>query len=184
MSRKNSIEQAGEDRRPLVLLILAALILILAAARSSGLLNSRRPDPPAVIVWLEGDLRAGLYQFPAGATLADLYRRTGCKAPEQAELARPLPNQAAIRLTAETPPRFLARMPNAAAPLFFQPLAVNSATAEQLATIPGLGPKLTARIVALREKRGGRLASLEDLLEVKGIGEKKLAVLKKNLVLH
>ncbi len=184
MSRKESREQPDEDRRPLVLVFLAALLLVLAAARSTGFLTPT-PTAPPLIVWLEGDLPPGLYQFPPQATLADLYQRTAVKAPPALQdLDRPLAPQAAYRLLAGQLPRLLPRMPNEAAPLFFQPLAINSATATQLATIPGIGPKLAARIVAFREKRGGRLTRLEDLLEVNGIGEKKFAVLKENLVLE
>lgn len=51
---------------------------------------------------------------------------------------------------------------------------VNSATAEQLAAVPGVGPKLAARIVEHRQKSGG-FKSLEDMLGVKGIGEKSFA---------
>lgn len=51
---------------------------------------------------------------------------------------------------------------------------VNSASAEQLAAVPGVGPKLAARIVEHRQKSGA-FKSLEELLSVKGIGEKSFA---------
>jgi competence protein ComEA len=51
---------------------------------------------------------------------------------------------------------------------------LNTATAEQLASVPGLGPKLAARIVEQRQKSGG-FKSVEDILGVKGIGEKNFA---------
>ena len=51
---------------------------------------------------------------------------------------------------------------------------LNSATAEQLAAVPGVGPKLAARIVEHRQKSGG-FKSVEDVLSVKGIGEKSFA---------
>ena len=50
---------------------------------------------------------------------------------------------------------------------------LNSATVEQLTSLPGVGPTLAARIVEYREK-AGRFGSVEELLNVKGIGEKNL----------
>jgi competence protein ComEA len=50
---------------------------------------------------------------------------------------------------------------------------VNTATAEQFTTLPGVGPKLAARIVEHRQKAGS-FKSVQELLNVKGIGEKNL----------
>ena len=54
---------------------------------------------------------------------------------------------------------------------------VNRATADELRALPGIGPALAERIVALREERGG-FRKLDELLEVRGVGEKTLARLK------
>jgi competence protein ComEA len=48
---------------------------------------------------------------------------------------------------------------------------INTATVEQLATLPGVGAKLAARIVEYRQKSGGFKAT-QDLMNVKGVGEK------------
>jgi len=48
---------------------------------------------------------------------------------------------------------------------------INTATVEQLTALPGVGPTLAARIVEHREK-SGRFTRTEELLNVKGIGEK------------
>lgn len=48
---------------------------------------------------------------------------------------------------------------------------INVATAEQLQILPGIGPGLSQRIVADR-KRNGPFRSPEDILRVKGIGQK------------
>ena len=57
------------------------------------------------------------------------------------------------------------------------PLDLNTATAEELAGLPGIGTELAARIVAYREANGA-FGTVEELLEVSGIGEKKLAGLE------
>jgi len=46
-----------------------------------------------------------------------------------------------------------------------------------LRMIPGVGDRLAADIVALREKKG-RFEKLDQLMEVKGIKENKLAKLR------
>lgn len=48
---------------------------------------------------------------------------------------------------------------------------LNKASAEELATIPGIGVALAQRIVEFREKEGA-FRRVEDLMKVKGIGEK------------
>ena len=54
------------------------------------------------------------------------------------------------------------------------PVDVNTATLEELDTLPGIGPALAERIIEYREEYGPFEAP-EDLLEVKGIGESVLA---------
>ena len=51
-------------------------------------------------------------------------------------------------------------------------LDINQATAEDFATLPGIGPKLASQIVAYRE-RHGPFRRVEDLLAIRGIGPKK-----------
>jgi competence ComEA-like helix-hairpin-helix protein len=61
---------------------------------------------------------------------------------------------------------------------------VNTADWATLSAVPGMGPKLSQGIVKLRDSRpDGRLHSLDELLEVRGIGQKMLARLKPYLVL-
>lgn len=54
---------------------------------------------------------------------------------------------------------------------------INTATADQLAGLPGIGAKMAARIVDFRTKNGG-FKKLEDLMNVQGIGEKNFLKLK------
>lgn len=54
------------------------------------------------------------------------------------------------------------------------PLELNAATAEELQQLPGIGAALSERILAYRTQTGG-FRNREQLLEVDGIGEGKLA---------
>lgn len=54
------------------------------------------------------------------------------------------------------------------------PVDLNRASAAQLETLPGIGPSIAAAIVAFRDESGPFL-TVDDLLEVPGIGPAKLA---------
>ena len=58
---------------------------------------------------------------------------------------------------------------------------INTATAEQFAALPGVGVKLGARIVEYRQKSGGSFKTVDQLMNVKGIGEKNFAKLQPHL---
>ena len=54
------------------------------------------------------------------------------------------------------------------------PLDLNTATAEELTALPGIGEALAQRIVDYREAHGP-FEAVEDIMNVSGIGEGKLA---------
>jgi competence protein ComEA len=58
-----------------------------------------------------------------------------------------------------------------------QPVSLNSATAEQLDTLDGVGPATAQKILGWRREHGG-FRSIDDLGEVPGIGPKRLAALR------
>jgi len=60
------------------------------------------------------------------------------------------------------------------------PVALNTATVEQLDTLPGVGPVLAQHIVDYRTQHGG-YRSVDELREVNGIGDRRFADLR-NLV--
>ena len=67
---------------------------------------------------------------------------------------------AALTLSAKEPPK--------------TPVNVNTATAEQLQTLPGVGPATARDIVRYREKNGP-FRRVEELLIIRGMSKKKLS---------
>ena len=60
------------------------------------------------------------------------------------------------------------------------PINLNTATAEELIAVPGIGEVTAGKILEYRAQIG-RFESVDELLEVKGIGEKKLASMREYL---
>ena len=95
------------------------------------------------------------------------------------EAAETMPEAAAETMpeaAAETMPEAAAEtMPEAAGPI-----DLNMADAASLQTLPGIGETKAADIVAHREANGP-FATVDDLQNVKGIGEKTLEKLKEHI---
>ena len=62
----------------------------------------------------------------------------------------------------------------------FDPVDINRADGLILSSLKGIGPEIAGRIVAFREKNGC-FSGPEGLLMVKGIGRKKLAMIRANV---
>jgi competence protein ComEA len=54
---------------------------------------------------------------------------------------------------------------------------LNTASAQQLTDVPGIGEKLASRIVEYRQKNGS-FKNVQELMNVKGVGEKSLGKLE------
>jgi len=60
------------------------------------------------------------------------------------------------------------------------PININTATASELEEVPGIGPSTAQKILDTR-KSYGSFKSVDDLLSIKGIGEKRLDKMRKYL---
>jgi competence protein ComEA len=113
-----------------------------------------------------GDVRAGAFTSIA---VEDSMRRISCVI---AILACAL----AVPLAAQDKPAPAAR-PRQAAAAPAAPVNLNTATQAQIETLPGIGAKAAERIIEYRQKNGG-FKKIEELMNVKGIGEKSFLKLK------
>jgi competence protein ComEA len=86
-----------------------------------------------------------------------------------------IPCAAAICLIAATPQ--VSDAQQEPAPAAKTTINLNTATVDQLATLPGVGQKTAERIVEYRTKSGG-FKKVEELMNVKGIGEKSFLKIK------
>jgi len=64
-----------------------------------------------------------------------------------------------------------------------KPLNLNAATADQLAQLPGIGPKTAQSIVDFR-KTSGPFRRVEDLLAIRGITRKKLEAIRPYVIVE
>jgi competence protein ComEA len=163
-----------------IILLLGALLFVVYAWRGNfGLTYS---EPPAVatnpvFVEMAGEVaRPGVYSFPAPPTLPEVWRRAGGPEPlPQSDMT--ISSGSRIEVTHTTGAYRLGRMAGPRLLTLGLALDVNTATAEELEALPGIGPTLAQRIIQHCQSHG-LYKTWEDLLEVSGIGKKKLEQLK------
>jgi competence ComEA-like helix-hairpin-helix protein len=68
-------------------------------------------------------------------------------------------------------------------PLTGDKININTADSKTLSRLPGIGIKTAEKIIALRSSKQ-RFDSVEELLEVKGIGEAKLNNIRKHIIIE
>lgn len=123
--------------------------------------------------------RPGVYRFDADARVADAVDRAG-GASRRADLdgvnlAAPLTDGQQIRVPRRGEPVMSSSVGGSAVPT--GPIDLNSADLAALDALPGIGPATAAAIIAYREESGPFL-SVEDLLDVPGIGPAKLDAIR------
>jgi competence protein ComEA len=119
--------------------------------------------------------RPGLVTVPRGSRVADVISAAG-GALRWADLSS-LNLAAAVRDAEHLHVPAFDASAESAGPPAEAGVDLNAADAAALESLPGVGPVLAARIVAFREDHGP-FATVEDLLEVPGIGEAKLAQIR------
>lgn len=144
-------------------------------------------------------VRPGVYRLPGDARVDDLVRAAGGLIPEadvdRVNLAAPVTDGERVwvpRRGQTEVPDVVAGSGGGAGPSSTAatgaggsttngtpaaPVDLNTADASALDTLPGVGPATAQSILAYREEHG-RFTSIDDLLEVRGIGDAKLEQLR------
>ena len=127
--------------------------------------------------------RPGLVRLPAGSRVHDAIRAAGGVTSgadlEAVNLARKLADGEQLRVPGPGDPALPPTAPGAAATPGATPAApldLNTATVEQLDTLPGVGEVTAGRIVAYRAAHP--FTAVDELLEVPGIGQRRFDQLK------
>jgi len=178
-----------------LLLALAAMVAFVSLV----LVVVNRPEPPAgefsineqpsdsvaieqyLYVHIVGEVvTPGMYQLPLGARLVDAVFAAG----GLTELA----DNSSVNLARELSDGeqvFVSSVNQQSETLGTSSgglISINRASDKELEELPGIGPALSARIIAWRGANGG-FKSIEDLLKVSGIGENLLSGLKDSVTL-
>lgn len=178
--------------------LLAAGLILLVARQPSGepLTLLAPPSPAPLIVHVSGAVtQPGVYTLPTGSRVQDAIRAAGgflddadraslnlaailedgaqVIAPSQLPAAQPI-----LQPTAATRSESIALPTRAQSPTpKGQKININTATQEELESLPMIGPALAKQIIAYRTAHGP-FEKIEDIVDVPGIGPKTFEVIK------
>jgi competence protein ComEA len=183
---RTRLEQLAARRREAWPLLVAVVVVTLAGVVIGGRSAPAQVAPPArpatevpssppsevILVHVAGAVRTpGLYEFPAGSRVVDAIETAGGPTRsadlDALNLAAPLQDGAKIEVFKEG--EAVAPSPGVGTEPEGGTISLNTADQIALETIPGIGPVTATAIIAFREEIG-RFESIEQLLEVDGIG--------------
>lgn len=156
---------------------------------ASSAASSSSPPPsssgPMVVDVAGAVARPGIYRLPPGSRVADAVAAaggpTGDADIDQVNLAELVADAEQVRVPrpGDPPPAPSARSSSPSGSATTAPAIVNlnTATADQLDTLPRVGPATAAAIIQWRTQHGS-FKAVDDLLDVSGIGPAKLEQLR------
>lgn len=153
-----------------------------AAAVSQATAPTQASAARPVVVDVVGAVRRpGVYRLAQGDRVQDAVRRAGGLTrradPSATNLAAPLADGEQVVVAARGSPGAGAAAAGAAgapgSPTPSAPISLSTATAEQLDTLPGVGPVTAQKIVEYRQQHGP-FTSVDELDAIPGIGPSRL----------
>ncbi len=173
----------------LVGLIAAGFVVLLSARPRGEPIQLQPPASPAPLrVHVSGAVnQPGVYNLPDGSIAQDAINAAGGPTSQASfaniNLAAPLRDGQLIILGSieDSAPQSNSNSKTSLTSSF--QINVNTATAPELESLPGIGPSLAASIVAFRQENGP-FTELEDLLAVSGIGPAKLEQIRSFVIVR
>lgn len=151
-----------------------ALMMALSAAGRLSPVALERKAPDTIEAEIKGEVKnPDLYTIKNGATIKDLIETAGGQT-EAADLS-------AIALGREVRAHEVIVIGKQKEQGDLPFVSLNSATLEELMTLPGIGESTAQKILDYRSEKS--FAAIEDLMNVPGIGEKKFEKLKERICL-
>jgi competence protein ComEA len=154
--------------------------LAVAPIRASARPSARARAAPGVVVDVEGAVRRpGLVRLPSGSRVADAVTHAGGTTRladrDSVNLAAPVSDGQQVLVPRRGAVAVAGGAPSAAGGTPASgPISLSSASAEQLDTLPGVGPVTAQKIVDFRTEHGA-FHSVDELDAIPGIGPARLA---------
>ena len=176
----------------LSLLVAGIILLVSSQPRGEPIRLHPPPSPPLLVIQVSGAVaQPGVYQLAPGSRVQDAIRAAGGALPEASlgtiNQAAPIEDGDMVWVPfsvpengqdPETPPAFPSRLPESAPEVAVEfPVNINTATAEELEALPGIGTELARRIIEYRTVNGP-FTDPEDIQNVDGIGSGKFEAIK------
>ncbi|MBA3531940.1 MAG: helix-hairpin-helix domain-containing protein [Ardenticatenales bacterium] len=150
--------------------------------------------PAPMVVFVSGAVQnPGVYTLPAESRVVDALAAAGGPTEDAAAESLNQATRLSDGMQVHLPEQGSAPLPmplspasasgSAGAPASGTLVYLNSADATTLETLPGVGPALAARIIEYRSANGP-FTSVEQLSEVKGIGDRLLEKIREQVVLN
>ena len=174
----------------IVLVVLAGVYFVrtrpdaaAAPPRSAASIQVRPAGDGRVVVDVAGEVeRPGVYKLPAGARVEDALEEAGgpTRRADLSQINRAAKvedgRQILVPARARRGEAVASTGPAAADAV----INLNTATLEQLDTLDGVGPATAQKILDYRDEHGG-FGSVDELDQIPGIGEKRLAALREKV---
>ncbi|WP_404404000.1 helix-hairpin-helix domain-containing protein [Jeotgalibacillus malaysiensis] len=136
-------------------------------------------EDPFIFVDVKGEVKhEGVYEMKIGDRVIDLIQKAGGELPEA--------DMAAVNMAQKLQDEMVIMVPAISSeltgnqPVQSDTININNATQSELETIPGIGPAKASAIIQYREEHG-QFKSIEEIMNISGIGEKTFEKLKESI---